>query len=625
MNLIKLADDLKNIPLADLARYAEGSNPEVPAYMALGELNSRKQMEQQAKMFASAVPQGTIKDNLTQGIASINPAAARQMVNPAAVNPAAINPAAAPQMMNPAAAPQMVNPAALAGIAQGQPQQEQAMAEGGVTTLLPSGGMPNDSNDIVDPNDIPSHSSPLEYSYGGLPSMPMQGMFNQGSYAGGGIVAFADNEDQPVSENMPSDASSDPDALNNALVNAMANAEVPRAIEGSETAAATTSDANPPTAKPGGSTSSAQVPKAPARYDPFAPVIEKPQVKTTDELIAEQQALNKRMGVSDNPFAEAKAMQAKIAARNEEKYAQDPIDRLIAQLSGVAEADPTKGIGIAMSAGSKASKALEKEQTQYRDKAEEAALAFNHAMAKEEDARKRGDVKGIVDAKAAQQKAQFDYGKYITDLQNSKSHAISAGASASQAATAAQRAKLEELLNPARIKETNARADQLTAAAEAARAAIPGKEQAAENALNNTVTRSLDKDANYVDWKAAQKPREAGGLGYTVGTPQGKIVSDYLNDLQQSRAFEIKNGLKPGSMAPTPPVLTKEGIKTIPGKLWDSTEVIPAVSEAHKPGGYIPVPIPPGGAKDLVPYKQVYITKHGPAIWTGKEFKEVKE
>jgi hypothetical protein len=44
--------------------YANGSNPEVPPYLALGELNRRKQMEQKQV----AAPQGTVKDQIEQSV-----------------------------------------------------------------------------------------------------------------------------------------------------------------------------------------------------------------------------------------------------------------------------------------------------------------------------------------------------------------------------------------------------------------------------------------------------------------------------------------------------------------------------------------------------------------------------
>ena len=72
MNLIQIQDKLKSLPddprvMQLLTGYANGQNPHVPPYLALGELNrrkvesERKQMEQ-----AGQPPGGTVKDQIEQ-------------------------------------------------------------------------------------------------------------------------------------------------------------------------------------------------------------------------------------------------------------------------------------------------------------------------------------------------------------------------------------------------------------------------------------------------------------------------------------------------------------------------------------------------------------------------------
>ena len=51
MNLVQVQERLKDMPTQVIMSYANGMNPEVPPYLALGELNRRKQMEQRAKEF----------------------------------------------------------------------------------------------------------------------------------------------------------------------------------------------------------------------------------------------------------------------------------------------------------------------------------------------------------------------------------------------------------------------------------------------------------------------------------------------------------------------------------------------------------------------------------------------
>ena len=72
MNLIQIQDNLKQLPNSPqvmqlLANYANGMNPQVPPYLALGELNRRKQIMQQAQAEqAGQPPQGTVKDQIEQ-------------------------------------------------------------------------------------------------------------------------------------------------------------------------------------------------------------------------------------------------------------------------------------------------------------------------------------------------------------------------------------------------------------------------------------------------------------------------------------------------------------------------------------------------------------------------------
>lgn len=72
MNLIEVQDDLRSLPndprtMQMLTAYANGSNPEVPPYVALGELNRRKQLMERAQAQAAGQPpQQSIKDQMTQ-------------------------------------------------------------------------------------------------------------------------------------------------------------------------------------------------------------------------------------------------------------------------------------------------------------------------------------------------------------------------------------------------------------------------------------------------------------------------------------------------------------------------------------------------------------------------------
>lgn len=141
LNLVQVQEKLKDMPLNVVMGYANGVNPQVPPYVALGELNRRKQMEISATSQQQTGEQPTVKDTTEQqlGLMALQKQRANQVQS---------------------------------GIAQQAAEQPtippQQMAEGGITHL------------------------------------PMSGdMFKKSNYAMGGIVAFEDNKDQPVNVNMP--------------------------------------------------------------------------------------------------------------------------------------------------------------------------------------------------------------------------------------------------------------------------------------------------------------------------------------------------------------------------------------------------------------------------------------
>lgn len=141
LNLVQIQEKLKGMPLKVVMGYANGSNPQVPPYVALSELNRRKQDEISSAAQENVKDQPTIKDTTEQqlGLMALQKQRANQVQS---------------------------------GIAQQAAEQPtippQQMAEGGITRL------------------------------------PMSGdMFKKSNYAMGGIVAFQDNKDQPVNANMP--------------------------------------------------------------------------------------------------------------------------------------------------------------------------------------------------------------------------------------------------------------------------------------------------------------------------------------------------------------------------------------------------------------------------------------
>lgn len=147
MNLIQIQDRLKDLPTQVIMSYADGANPQVPPYLALGELNRRKQMEQKT----AQAPQGTVKENIEQqvGLLSLQRLRQGQMAQQSAMQGAQ-----APTI--PEGSPEPVE----------QPQEEMAMAAGGLARLpiremnFGSGGIVafaegGASSDREDPASIP--------------------------------------------------------------------------------------------------------------------------------------------------------------------------------------------------------------------------------------------------------------------------------------------------------------------------------------------------------------------------------------------------------------------------------------------------------------------------------------
>lgn len=169
MNLIEIQEDLKGLPTPVIMSYANGKNPQVPPYVALGELNRRKSMEQRAAQAPNSSVKEKIENELNQQVALPGIGQGMNMrINPAGMPPPM--PAAQPQM-----APKMAG-MSTPPMASPMPPQQMAQAGG-----IPAG-----------------------MAEGGLAELPVRkDMFN---YAPGGIVAFADESNEqlvPTAEPAP--------------------------------------------------------------------------------------------------------------------------------------------------------------------------------------------------------------------------------------------------------------------------------------------------------------------------------------------------------------------------------------------------------------------------------------
>lgn len=125
MNLVQIQERLKDLPTQAVMAYANGSNPQIPPYVALGELKRRESMEKDAAMHQQAQkgPQPTVKDQVEQqvGLMSLQRQQQQQMAQ---------NQAQQAQRQ-----PQPVPPGIPQPATQPEPEPEMAMAMGGVAAL----------------------------------------------------------------------------------------------------------------------------------------------------------------------------------------------------------------------------------------------------------------------------------------------------------------------------------------------------------------------------------------------------------------------------------------------------------------------------------------------------------
>jgi len=164
MNLIQIQEHLKDLPTPAIMAYANGQNPQVPPYMALGEMNRRKAMEQRAAQAPDSSVKEKLESELNQQVALPGVGQGMNM---------RINPAGMPQPM-PAVQPQMA------------PQMPKMPIQPAARPMPPQ--------QMSQPGSIPAGAPGM--AAGGLAELPVRkDIFN---YAPGGIVAFADEDNNQL-------------------------------------------------------------------------------------------------------------------------------------------------------------------------------------------------------------------------------------------------------------------------------------------------------------------------------------------------------------------------------------------------------------------------------------------
>jgi len=552
-NLIQIQDAIKTVPLKDVMDYANGKNPQVPSYLALTELNRRKQLQDTAESFYGEP--GTLKDQIQSSLTGTP-----QGMNPTQTPPGQIDitrtpPQLAPSLapVQPTAAPQMVNPTA-------QP------------VMAARGGMMR-SPDMAR----------------GLTSIPLS-QFKRRNFVGGGIVAFADTPPpgrtvgqaaeegfferffgdkrrplyrDPVTGEGPPPVTEEQAAETERMRNAPRFRDAARSIadffyltgEGSLQNRLAEREARPtrdmvqasysnegrayergkldPT-KEGplnapklpnqqqSATSSGQIEKpAPPAVPARQSVADRigSGVPTNDELnaaIARQKILMSEFGVSQDPYADVRKRYEDIEKRRESRRAEEPSDRLMATLAAYSEAAPEKGLGYQMGQAAKVRTALVKEQEALKDKQDTEMASLYSSMAKEEDARKRGDMKAVE-----------------TELANQKAHKI----------------KIIELEN----QSTQAQAQMINAMANRTQA-----ERGPQASSDVQMVERMMRDPNF---KREVLERESRA---NLDRIRQKAIDEWIKDPGLQRQWENKGGLQGFINAQ---IGTQGGVASVPQNL----------------------------------------------------------
>jgi hypothetical protein len=135
-------------------------------------------------------------------------------------------------------------------------------------------------------------------------------------------------------------------------------------------------------------------------------------------------------GIVADPMADVRNKMTATEARWAQEHKNDSIDRLLAQLGGIATADPQKGFGYAMAVGANASSNIEKEQRKQKDIQDKASLEFAALDAKEKDARARNDYAAVKSIQLQKDQKQQEFyksiaeeTKVVTEQQNAKTAA----------------------------------------------------------------------------------------------------------------------------------------------------------------------------------------------------------
>ena len=179
INLTQVQSDLKTMPLPDLMKYANGSNPlTVPPWMALTEMNARKQAQATQQAMANT-PSGTVASKLEN---EVDPTQAQGVKS----------------LTTPKAGVDMTKAKAGTDMTQNQAIPTLAQLDPTLAAPPPPAAPPPAPVEVSVTEAANQPQQVVNASHGGLADIPLK-MFKQRNFAPGGIVAFGEGtEDKNV-------------------------------------------------------------------------------------------------------------------------------------------------------------------------------------------------------------------------------------------------------------------------------------------------------------------------------------------------------------------------------------------------------------------------------------------
>lgn len=442
MNLVQLQERLRDVPMQALMQYANGGNPQIPPFLALGELNRRKKMQETAAAEQAQEMEGapTVKQQIEQatGLMALQGSRQRQ----AAQQQAGI------QANAPMAAPNTTT---------SEPAQ------------LASGGF---IDDIVVPRDFQRGGmamnpemmkklmmlQAMKKRRPGVAGLPANNL-RRADYAGGGIVAFAGldgslvkgEDDEEIRRLLRSLASREQETVDPAdpsqllKVSATSDNYPSEGRRGSGSFSKEPSFSKPAMGqrKPS-SPSEADIPSvfqprttggagtgglgALSRFLKMDPerMFKAEEPRKFEDIMAEQKRRQGLAGISEDFLTDREARLADIQAKREAARAEQPMEQLSTFLTSIAEGRggnwATQG-----ARGAKASQALRSQQEALRDKQDMEMEELKFTVASKRDAIRRGDMKEAEALEAKEKDLKRDMMKNQIELAKGQASAETQG------------------------------------------------------------------------------------------------------------------------------------------------------------------------------------------------------